>query len=191
MSNSQETNTPKKRKTNKAIITQIENKIVTIKDPQDARIIFDNGFYGELQKDKSLHLNFDEALHLLERGVIIIQDEDKKPLSISQSAKLFTERKKGFWKDYLVYKDLRNRGYIVNRGINDYVKYRLYPRGAKIGKDEAKTLICPLAEGNTINLEKLDEIVTQTQSLKKRLLIACVDRLGDVSYYELQSLFNS
>ena len=70
------------------------------------------------------------------------------------------------------------------------MKYRLYPRGAKIGEDIAKTLICPLAEGNTINLEKLDEIVTQTQSLKKRLLIACVDRLGDVSYYELQTLFS-
>ena len=59
-----------------------------------------------------------------------------------------------------------------------------------IGQEVAKIMVTPLGEGMTINIESLDEIVTQTQSLKKKLLIACVDRLGDVSYYELQTLFN-
>lgn len=178
-----------KKKAKDPIIAKIKEKVILVYDHQDARIIYDNGFYGELNKDKTLSLNFEEALHLLERGVIAIFDELGVNLSASASTKIFSEREEGFWRNYLVYKDLRNRGYIVNRGISDIVKYRLYPRGAKIGQDIAKTLICPLAEGKTINLEKLDEIITQTQSLKKRLLIACVDRLGDVSYYELQQLF--
>ncbi|NHJ03497.1 MAG: tRNA-intron lyase [Candidatus Heimdallarchaeota archaeon] len=180
-----------KRKSKAPIISKIQEKVVIVADHQDARIIYDNGYYGELLKDKTLALNFDEALHLQERGVITIYDELGVNLEVGDCTKIFSERIPGFWKDYLVYKDLRNRGYIINRGISNLVKYRLYPRGAKIGQDEAKTLICPLAEGKTINLENLDKIITQTRSLKKRLLIACVDRLGDVSYYELQALFKS
>ncbi len=180
----------KKKKSSGPILAKLQGTVIIVKDHQDARIIYDNGFYGLLNKDKTLSLNFEEALHLLEREVIRIADENGVWLNVSICARIFSERKEGFWKDYLVYKDLRNRGYIVGQGISDTVKYRLYPRGAKIGQEVAKIMICPLGENMTINIENLDEIVTQTQSLKKKLLIACVDRLGDVSYYELQTLFN-
>lgn len=183
--------TKKKKKNSKEIIAQISENQVLIEDHQNARIVYDNGYYGILNKDKSLSLNFEEALHLLERGVIKIADENGLWLEVSSCARLFIERETGFWADYLVFKDLRNRGYIIGRGINEVVKYRLYPRGAIVGKDVAKIMICPLTEGRTINLESLDTIVTQTQSLQKKLLIACVDRLGDVSYYEIQPLFKN
>ena len=177
------------RKNSESIVSIMKDTIVLVEDHQDARIIYDNGYYGILQNDKTLKLQFDEALHLFERGVITITNEKGESYTVSDCTQIFSEKQKDFWKDYLVYKDLRNRGYIVGRGISDLVKYRLYPRGAKIGQDVAKTMICPLAEGKSINLEELDKIVTQTQSIKKKLLIACVDRLGDVSYYELQTLF--
>lgn len=183
--------TNKKNKNASPIKAIIQEDSVLVEDHQDARIIYDNGFYGMLNKDKTLTLNFEEALHLYERGVISILNDSGTVLGISECTTLFSKREKGFWNDYLVYKDLRNRGYIINRGISDLVKYRLYPRGAKIGKTPAKTMICPLAEGQSINLDKLDKIVVQIQSIKKELLIACVDRLGDVSYYELQALFTS
>ncbi len=180
----------KKKKASEPILCKLKNKEIIVEDHQDARIIYDNGYYGLLNKDKTLSLNFEEALHLLERDVIQIADENGVWLNVSNCARIFSERKDSFWSDYLVYKDLRNRGYIVGQGISDTVKYRLYPRGAKIGQEVAKIMVSPLGEGMTINIESLDEIVTQTQSLKKKLLIACVDRLGDVSYYELQTLFN-
>lgn len=180
----------KKKKSSEPILAKLIKSEILIEDHQDARIIYDNGYYGLLNKDKTLSLNFEEALHLLERNVIKIADENGVWLDVSNCARIFSERKDSFWSDYLVYKDLRNRGYIVGQGISDVVKYRLYPRGAKIGQEVAKIMVTPLGEGMTINIESLDEIVTQTQSLKKKLLIACVDRLGDVSYYELQTLFN-
>jgi tRNA-intron endonuclease len=180
----------KKKKSSDPILSKLKGEEIIVEDHQDARIIYDNGYYGLLNKDKTLSLNFEEALHLLEREVIQIADENGVWLDVSKSTRTFTEREVGFWNDYLVYKDLRNRGYIVGQGISDTVKYRLYPRGAKIGQEVAKIMVCPLGEGMTINIEDLDEIVTQIQSLKKKLLIACVDRLGDVSYYELQTLFN-
>ncbi len=183
---------PNKNKKNPSVIqAKFREDSILVEDHQDARIIYDNGFYGMLNKDKTLTLNFEETLHLYERGVINILNESGIVLSISECSTLFSKKEKGFWSDYLVYKDLRNRGYIINRGISKLVKYRLYPRGAKIGKTPSKTMIVPLAEGQTINLEELDKIVVQIQSIKKELLIACVDRLGDVSYYELQALFTS
>jgi len=179
-----------KKKREKIIVAQLREHELIIDDHQDARIVFDNGYYGILNDDKSLSLNFDEALHLLERGVIKVIDENGVWLDVNDCARIFSEREADFWTNYLVFKDLRNRGYIVGRGISDKLKYRVYPRGGKVGKDVAKTMVCPLAEGDAISIETLDEIVKQIQSLKKRLLIACVDRLGDVSFYELQRLFN-
>jgi len=178
------------KKIEKTIVARLAEKELVIDDHQDARIVFDNGYYGVLNDDKTLSLNFEEALHLLERRVIKIVDENGVWLEVKDCARIFSEREKDFWTNYLVFKDLRNRGYIVGRGISEILKYRVYPRGGKVGKDEAKTMICPLAEGKAISIETLDEIVKQTQSLEKRLLIACVDRLGDVSFYELQPLFN-
>ncbi len=186
--NDSETETTKK-KLGKAVYAQIKGTNVKIEDHQDARIIYDNGFYGTLEKDKSLSLNFEETLHLMERGVIKVSDERGVWLELADCTRLFSQKRENFWTDYLVYKDLRNRGYVVGEGISDVVKYRVYPRGAKVGSDVAKTMICPLSESSTINLETLDTIVTQSQSLKKKVLIACVDRLGDVSYYELQPVF--
>ncbi|MGC9778303.1 MAG: tRNA-intron lyase [Candidatus Heimdallarchaeota archaeon] len=179
-----------KKKSSEPILAKISEDMILVEDHQDARIIYDNGYYGTLNKDKTLSLNYEEALHLLERGVIKIASKDGVWLSISDCARIFTENAESFWRDYLVYKDLRNRGYIVGQGISKDVKYRVYPRGGKKGTDVAKVMIYPLAEEQSINLEKLDEIVIQAQSLKKKLLVACVDRLGDVSYYELQTLFN-
>jgi len=126
----------------------------------------------------------------MERGVLKVTDENGVWLQVNDCAKLFSEKVEDFWIDYLVYKDLRNRGYIVGRGISNSIKYRLYPRGAKLGQDVAKLMICPLAEGKSINIKELDKIASQAQSVKKKLLIACVDRLGDVSYYELQQVFD-
>ena len=181
----------KKKKNSSPIRALLLEDSITIKDHQDARIVYDNAYYGQLNSDKTLTLDYDEALHLYERGVITIVNSSGTVLGINECTSLFSKRAKGFWSEYLVYKDLRNRGYIVNRGISDLVKYRLYPRGAKIGETPAKTMICPLAEGKTINLEELNKMVLQIRSIKKGLLIACVDRLGDVSYYELQELFKS
>ena len=181
--------TKSKKKIGKVIFAKLMDDGVLVEDHQDARIIYDNGFYGLLNKDKTLTLNFEEALHLMERGVIKVSNPLGVWLEVNDCARIFSETKERFWTDYLVYKDLRNRGYVIGRGISDIIKYRVYPRGGKIGKDEAKTLICPLAEGNSINIETLDKIVAQSQSLKKRLLVACVDRLGDVSFYEIQPLF--
>jgi tRNA-intron endonuclease len=184
-------NNPNEDNQDTPIKSQLGDQEVFILDHQDARIVYDNGYYGQLRKDKTLSLNFDETLHLVERGVISVFDNKNRELSIDECAKRFVNQEDNFWCNYLVYKDLRNRGYIVGRGFSKLMKYRLYPRGATIGKDIAKTMICPIGESNSYNLDDLGEMVTQAQSLKKKLLIACVDRLGDVSYYEIQSLFKS
>ncbi|MHA1212079.1 MAG: hypothetical protein ACTSSH_06425, partial [Candidatus Heimdallarchaeota archaeon] len=102
-----------KRKLGKVVVAEIINMNVIVKDHQDARIIYDNGYYGTLEKDKTLTLHFEETLHLLERGVIKVTDELGVWVELDDCARLFTQKDEGLWTDYLVYKDLRNRGYIV------------------------------------------------------------------------------
>ena len=56
----------KKKKSSGPILTKLKNKEIIVEDHQDARIIYDNGYYGLLNKDKTLSLNFEEALQYIE-----------------------------------------------------------------------------------------------------------------------------
>ena len=69
MSSNEKTPT-KKKKSSDGIPAFLVGKEIFVYDHQDARIIYDNGYYGSLQKDKTLSLNYDEALHLAKLKMI-------------------------------------------------------------------------------------------------------------------------
>jgi tRNA-intron endonuclease len=88
---------------------------------------------------------------------------------------------------YLAYRDLRSRGYVVREGFGLGVDFRVYERG-DYGKDTAKYLILSIQEGKPISLEDLAKALQQCQSLKKELVLAVMNRRGEVVYYSVSKL---
>jgi len=142
--------------------------------------------YG-IDENSGLLLNFCEALHLLDRGLLEVKNEEDGKVGFQELLQFAEERDENVWAKYMVYRDLRSRGYVVREGFGMNVDFRVYDRG-DYGKDTAKYLVLTLQEGRPITLEKLTQIVRQCQSLKKELIVAVMSRRGEIVYYSVSQL---
>jgi tRNA-intron endonuclease len=143
--------------------------------------------YGVLENE-GLVLTFYEALYLLSKEILKIQDEKTgKEMSFQDLLKTLQSVDENAWARYLIYRDLRSRGYIVREGFGLGIDFRLYERGG-YGKETAKHLIFGVQEGQPVSMEKLAQSLRYVQSLKKKLVLAVINRRGEIVYYSLSQL---
>ena len=90
-----------------------------------------------------------------------------------------------FWIRYCVFKDIRNRGYIIKTALKFGADFRVYDRGVKPGEDHAKWIIYPVHEASTMTWYEFSAKNRVAHSTRKRLLLAVVDDEGDCTYYEV------
>jgi tRNA-intron endonuclease len=76
---------------------------------------------------------------------------------------------------------------VVREGFGSGVDFRVYERG-EYNKDTAKYLILSIQEGKPISLEDLINALKQSQSLKKELVLAVMNRRGEIVYYSVSQL---
>ena len=154
-----------------------------------AHDIFNNGYFGQWTSKNTLVLEPEEILLLIDRKRIsLVHFTTKQKITSAELVAHFTKINKSFWGRYLVYKDLRNRGYVVRIGTKVTAPFRIYSRGGKPGESVSKKVIFPLSEGEDLDLDFLDQLVNQSRIDRKTLLLSVVDRLGDVTYYQASQL---
>lgn len=170
----------------------IENGIVKISIKEGIEDFYNISYIGTLEKDNKgnefLILEPIEVLLLSERNRILIwedNDKSKKLLDFESLLTHFTNFDERLWQKYIIYMDLRKRGYIVRTGYGEGIDFRVYKRGADFEKDSAKFLIYPVFEGNPIELKDLDKMSRVALSSRKDLIIATVDRLSKPIYYSV------
>ncbi|MHA1207933.1 MAG: tRNA-intron lyase [Candidatus Freyarchaeota archaeon] len=159
-----------------------------IVNADDAERIYERGFYGEIQEDGTLKLSPVETLLLVERNRLDVRNDNNESLDFKALTKIFIKSNPDLWIKYLVYRDLRSRGYIVREGFGGKIDFRLYPRGAKLGTDTSKSLIYTVIEGAPIGLEDLDRVTKLAVSARKRLIMAVINRQGEVTYYQVSQV---
>jgi tRNA-intron endonuclease len=142
--------------------------------------------YG-ITEDKELLLTFYEALYLLDRGVLEVKGKKGRAVGFQELLQHYKVVNENAWAGYLVYRDLRSRGYVVREGFGSGVDFRVYDRG-DYSKDTAKYLIMSLQEGKPISVEDLSNVLRQSLSLKKELILAVMNRRGEVVYYSISEL---
>jgi tRNA-intron endonuclease len=162
------------------------NGKIYVNSGASAQSVHDKSYIGTLMADKSLELEIIEALLLIERNRIIISDEMGHQINRESLFTYAAQTDEKIWVKYLIYRDLRQRGYIVRLGYGDGIDFRVYPRGSARDENVAKYFICILAEGDPVSLDVLDRNTKQTLQARKELILAIVDRLGSPTYYELE-----
>ena len=124
----------------------IENRII-IWNIDDSRKLFGQGYYGKpigipkpkLEEiDAPLILDLIEGLYLLENKKITIT-KSKQKVTIDKMIKICKKEYHNFDKKYLVYKNFRDKGYIINPGIKFGCDFAVYEKGP--GIDHAPYLI--------------------------------------------------
>ncbi|MCK4688122.1 MAG: tRNA-intron lyase [Candidatus Lokiarchaeota archaeon] len=173
--------------------TQIEGILekgrVVISSPEGIDEFYKVSYIGEKNGEDVLILEPIEVLLLCERNRILLwedNDKNKSLLDFESLLTYFTQFDDRLWQKYVIYMDLRKRGYIVRTGYGDGIEFRVYKRGADFEKDFAKYLIYPVFEGNPIELRDLDKISRVAMSSRKDLIVATVDRLSKPIYYSVK-----
>ncbi|MGB9728637.1 MAG: tRNA-intron lyase [Thermoprotei archaeon] len=165
---------------------KIKNDEIIIDDPGVIGELYDLG-YGIIINHQ-LKLETFEALYLVEKGKIILIDDDHA-LTLEESIDRLSKIDQKLWIKYTIYSDLRNKGYIVKPGFtHEDVEFRVYERDAKPGKEPAKYLVRVLIEGEPILMKKLMDMVKNARDSRKDLVIAIIDAQGDIAYYEVSEV---
>jgi len=140
----------------------------------------DRGF-GDLKKSKLLLTPY-ESFYLLEKQRIIVHSKKTgKELTLRDLVQEFSVGRPVIWIKYLVYRDLRDRGYIV-RESSSMFDFDIY------GKGPLRRLISIVYEGGEASLRKLGKLLAYSNEERKELILAVVDRRTDIVYYTLSSL---
>jgi len=138
--------------------------------------------YG--RKKGRLELSLEEAAFLLETSKIEIKgEEEEKELNLVDFLKHALDISPKFGVRYIVYKDLKERGYVVQPGGVDFW---LYPRGAKPGEKPARYFIHILSERDFFPLKELDTLLISARNMRKEPILAVVDEESDITYYEVK-----
>jgi len=166
--------------------TFVGGKVIIKEDLERAQEYLERGF-GELVgvKEKWIELAPVEAGYLIERGKLDVYYKGKK-LTFEQFATRASKYDKRFWTRYLVYREIRSRGYIVKTALKFGADFRVYPRGKKPGQAHAKWVLFATQESENYKWREFAAMNRVAHSTRKKLLIGIVDDEGDVTYYEVR-----
>ena len=172
-------------KTNEKIEVELAREIVIAESTDLTRELYDKTRYGEPTENKKFQYALLEALYLMERGKFLIKD-GKKTLDFDTFVKKARKIDPNFWTRYVVFKDLRKRGYIVKTALKFGADFRVYDRGIKPGEDHAKWVVFPVSESEILTWYEFSAKNRVAHSTRKRLLVSCVDAEADVTYWEIK-----
>ena len=162
----------------------LRNNDITVSSPESIEQLSGRG-YGTKQNGK-LALAYYEALYLQSKNIVQIA-RNRKPLTFQQLLDHYKALNPNAWAKYLIYRDLRSRGYVTREGFGQNIDFRMYERG-EYGTNTAKYLILGIQEGQPITLEKLAQTLKTAHSQKKELVLAVLNRRGEVVHYSLSQL---
>lgn len=159
---------------------------VKVSSPESIGELSSRG-YG-VAENGELILTFYEALYLLSKEILEVKDgKTGGKMSFQAILKRFQSIDENAWVKYLIYRDLRSRGYVVREGFGLGINFRVYKRG-EYGEETAKYMIFGIQEGQPVTLGELARAQMYVQGLKKKLVLAVVNRRGEVVYYSLSQL---
>ena len=145
--------------------------------------------YGKIEAVTGLlSLEGFEALYLLEKGKISVIDEaSHERLTFRELLNMYISKAVDIWTRYIVYRDLRIRGFVAKKGPGWGLDFYVYERGSH-GKKQAKIIVYSVWEGFPEPLTHLEKILSDSRDLDKKLRLAVVDRRGEIVYYTLSEM---
>lgn len=135
--------------------------------------------FGEIDSGKVIFSPF-EALFLVETGKAELS-RNNKILPYEKLLKIFS--KKDFFTRYLIFRELKNKGYIVKTGLKFGAEFRVYDKNNY--NKHAKWLVYPLLQKGKINLDEFISKNRIAHSTGKKLLLGIVDNEEKVLFYEI------
>ena len=168
----------------------LENRLI-VWNTKDAKKLFSEGYYGKpigIPKPKLNEINVPLILDLIEGYYLMTKTkiqvyENKKKITIKKMFNVCLEQHHNFEKKFQVYKDFRNKGYIVNPGIKFGCDFAVYEKGP--GIDHAPFLV--QVHSKNENMTSTDIVLAGrlATSVKKQFILAIPSGKEKVEYIAL------
>lgn len=139
-----------------------------------------NKGFGEVFNDEYI-LSDLEALYLLNNKKLKLLGKDEYDFSTLMQQLLKKDKK--ILTKYLIYRDLRSKGYVVKEGFGFGNDFRIYDRG-EYGKKPSKYVSIGINEGINIKSKDFVETIEQIENMGKDTVIAVIERRGEIIYYK-------
>lgn len=166
----------------KKITAHLVNSIVSSSD-SDAFTLYEKSRFGEKMQDKLIY-TLPEAMFLVEKEKMEISLKNKK-LQKKDVENKFNAIDRKFHTRYVVFRDLREKGYIVKTALKFGAEFRVYEKGSRPGNEHAKWIVFTENESKKASWNEFSAKNRIAHSTNKKLLLAIVDEEGDITYYEV------
>ena len=168
----------------------IENRLIDW-NISDSKKLFSSGYYGKpigISKPKPNEINVPLILDLIEGYYLMLKSKiqifrNKKRITINQMIKICQEHHHNFDKKFQVYKDFREKGYIVNPGIKFGCDFAVYQKGP--GIDHAPFLVQVYNRNKNISSTDVVLAGRLATSVKKQFVLAIPNGKKKVDYIAL------
>ncbi|MER5175458.1 MAG: tRNA-intron lyase [Candidatus Nitrosocosmicus sp.] len=157
-----------------------EKELKTIVNETKFKDQLRNKGFGEVFNDEYI-LSSLETLYLLNNNKLKLVGE--KEYDFSSLLKILLKKDKKILTKYLIYRDLRSKGYVVKEGFGFGTDFRIYERG-EYGKKPSKYVSIGINEGLNIKSKDFVDIIDQIENMGKDTVIAVIERRGEVIYYK-------
>lgn len=164
------------------ILTYIMGEVISTNEAE-AFTLFKKSNFGQPIGQK-IQYSLSEALYLVEKGKIEVI-KNKKVIAFEELFKLFKKIDSRIQLKYPVFKDLRDKGYVVKTALKFGADFRVYDKGRTPDEEHAKWIVFVEHESNKFSWQDFSSKNRVAHSTKKNLLIAILDEESDVSYYEV------
>jgi tRNA-intron endonuclease len=165
----------------------IENRIL-IHDVLESRSLFGEGYYGKplgISKPKKFDFDSQLVLDLIEGYYLFVNDRldifkpDGKLISLKEITNLCKKQYTDFEVKYIVFENLRNKGYVVSPGIKFGCDFAVYIHGP--GIDHAPYLVKVLKPSQYISGIDIVLAGRLATTVKKQFILA-------IAYVEEKSI---
>lgn len=154
---------------------------VVIEEPVEAGTVYARGYFGTVGAGRLL-LDRLEATYLLEMERIQVSLPDGRPVAFPEIFRRAARAEDGFGIRYVVYRDLRQRGYVVRAGAPP-ASFAVLPRGGTLHKTPARFWVEPWSERRPFELAGVLALAERARTARRQLLLAVVDEESDLTYY--------
>ena len=161
----------------------IDEKTIVI-NPKMQNILNERGF-GESEKD-TLILNSFETLYLLYNNKLELKKVNKN-IIFDELIQKYIQKNDDILTRFLLYRDLRTKGYVVKDGFGFDSDFRVYEKGT-YGQKDAKFIIFAFNEGTQQKIGNLYKNIHEITQMGKEPIIAVIERRGEIIYYKINKM---
>jgi tRNA-intron endonuclease len=140
--------------------------------------------FGE-KEDAEYILKPYEALYLFHTKRLKLKN--KPQIDFNSLFELLQKHNRNIMSEFLVYRDLRSRGYVAKEGFGFGNDFRVYERG-EYEKKPAKYVVFGIKEGTNTTAKEFASTVGQIQKMGKEAVVAVIERRGEIIYYKAATI---